>query len=78
MTEFDQRTEAEALGAGLVAISKSFDKALELQSQSLSIPLLRDVLVPIVMRLFSFFAFLVVTLIGGILGLKWLAGDLLK
>lgn len=52
-------------------------KILEIQSQSLSLPLLKDVLLPITFKIFGFFAMLVVALIGSILGIKWLFGNVL-
>lgn len=54
------------------------NKVIDVQAQSLSIPLLKEILVPMTMRLFSFFSILVITLISAILGVKWMAQDLLK
>lgn len=62
----------------MTTIANSFNSAITYQANSLSIPLLKDVLVPMVMRLFTFFAVLVLGLLGTVLGIKWVATSLLK
>ena len=61
----------------LERIADKIEQAIEIQGNSLSIPVLKDVLVPMVMRLFSFFAVLVLGVVGGVLGIKWLIVDFL-
>lgn len=53
-------------------------EALKLSSESLSISILKDVLVPMMMKVFSFFAILVLFLVAAILGVKWALGDLIQ
>lgn len=52
--------------------AQMLDSALSSAQTSLSASVLQNVLLPIVMRLFSFFALLVVALTGAILGLRWI------
>lgn len=52
--------------------AQMLDSALSSSQTSLSASVLQNVLLPIVMRLFSFFALLVVALTGAILGLRWI------
>lgn len=62
----------------MTTIANAFTTAITYQANALSIPLLKDVLVPLVMRLFTFFAVLVLGLLGTVLGIKWVATSLLK
>lgn len=57
--------------------SDNYLEALKIQANSLSIPLLRDVLMPMLLKVFTFFSLLVLLLLGGVLGIKWMFGDLL-
>lgn len=81
--------ELHLMGDGIVDIARDYNsklsemtqahlEALKLQANSLSIPLLKDVLVPIVMRLFGFFSMLVLLLLAGIFGIRWAVGDVIK
>lgn len=59
------------------SLSSNYIEALKIQANSLSIPLLRDILMPMMMKVFTFFAALVMLLLGGVLGIKWIFGDVL-
>lgn len=59
-------------------LAKIFQDAIKIQANSLSIPILKDVLVPMGMRVFTFFALVVFLLLSGILGIKLVFGDILK
>lgn len=82
----DRLAKVEAANGDMVSqlhntiaqITNSFSAALSYQANALSIPLLKDVLVPLVMKLFSFFAVLVLGLLGTVIGIKWIAISLLK
>jgi hypothetical protein len=60
----------------LETLTSRISTAIELQSNSLSVPLLRDILLPLVMKLFTFFSMVVLTLLTCILGLKWAFKDI--
>lgn len=53
-----------------VTFSDLTKKLVEAQGNSLGIPVLRDILIPLVMKLFAFFTALVFTILAGILGIK--------
>lgn len=59
-------------------LAEVFQDAIKIQANSLSIPILKDVLVPMGMRVFTFFALVVFLLLSGILGIKLVFGDILK
>lgn len=56
--------------AAVDRMSDTLDHYLERQSNSLSMDVLQKVLVPITMKLFTFFSIIVLILIGGISALK--------
>lgn len=60
----DRNTEA------VDRMSETLERHLEASSNSLSMDVLQKVLVPICMKLFSFFAIIVLILIGGISALR--------
>jgi hypothetical protein len=64
--------------ASIKLLSENYLEALKIQANSLSIPLLRDILMPLMMKLFTFFSILVLLLLGGVLGIKWAFGDILS
>ena len=51
-------------------------KLVDAQGNSLGIPVLRDVLIPLVMKLFAFFTALVFTILAGILGIKEISSSM--
>jgi len=51
---------------------------LRIQSQSLSLPLVKEILLPLTFKIFGFFAFLVIGMLTAILGIKWAFADLLR
>lgn len=59
-------------------LAEAFLEAVKIQANSLSVPVLKDVLVPLSMRIFTFFSILVLGLITGILGIKFLLGNYLQ
>lgn len=78
-TEIHARDELERMySEERKLISNNCLEIVKIQANSLSIPIMKDVLVPMGMRVFTFFALLVLLLLGGVLGIKWAIGDVSK
>lgn len=60
----------------LERVAEKIEQAINLQSNSLSMPVLQ-MLVPLLAKLFIFFGLLVLGFIGGVFSIKWLFVDML-
>lgn len=62
----------------MLTLGQHISTAIQIQGNSLSVPLLKDILVPMVMKLFTFFSFIVVLLLTTFLGIRWAFSDLFR